>query len=128
MIERQMKALCACLLLLACACGPAGTGNSVYAGSWPSFVVNGSQNLGGFIVDSNGQFQLQLPGLQVNGTLGSDASLSGVVQGAGAGLCTLQGRCTSKEVCNGTATGSGCPTDSAGRQWATIALCRGPGC
>ena len=123
-----MMRLTWCVVLFLCGCGPRAAGNSPYRGSWPSFVVNGSQNLGGFTVDSNGEFQLSLPGIQVNGSIGNDASLTGVVQGPSGGVCTMQGRCTSTEICSGTTVGGGCPADSAGRPWGTVALCRGQGC
>src|SRR5438309_2106073 len=121
------RACAAGLLLFACGPGPA-TGNSAYAGNWPSFVVNGAQNLGGFVIDSSGRFNFSLAGGQVTGAIGGDGSVSGVAEGPSAGICALQGKCTSTQVCSGTAVGDGCPLDDAGRAWATFTLCRGPGC
>lgn len=123
-------AFCFCALaLLNDSCGTRAAGNSTYAGSWPSFVINGAQNLGGFVVDSGGDFRIAGPGIQVSGTISNDSSVSAVAQSASAlGVCTLQGRCSSLQVCSGSAVGGGCPTDDSGRPWATFALCRGPGC
>jgi hypothetical protein len=116
------------LLICLTGCGQSVAGSPAYAGSWPSFVVNGSQNLGGFVVDSRGSFQFSAPGAQVTGQIAVDNSLSGAAQGAGGGVCTLEGRCSSTTICNGTTIGSGCPLDQNGRPWATFALCRGAGC
>ena len=116
------------LLILLCGCGRTAASNPAYAGSWPSFVINGSQNLGGFVVDSSGEFQLSAPGAQVTGAIATDGTVSGAAQGSGGGVCALQGHCRSTAVCIGTTIGSGCPLDQNGRPWATFALCRGPGC
>jgi hypothetical protein len=118
----------ACVLLAFWGCGSAAGSNPAFAGSWTTFIVNGSQNLGGFVVDGAGQFVISAAGAQVSGAIGPDASIDGAAQGSFGGVCTLQGHCTSTSVCSGTTVGGGCPADENGRPWATFAFCRGPGC